>query len=341
MLSYEEALATSATYSKKIIRYCIISELLKDEKIVHDYFYYDNKTSKEILLSLHDSKYFQHLIEDGLKNQIDFTIIRYENEILFFVEISKNVIQLIFSTFQKNHLLSACKFFLEFKKDFYLDVSDFYHLFPYTLHYHLFKQANHQKDLPISNQFIKEHLLSNWVSKFINKKGKLFSFQDVLFLANDAKPSKRDYVQEKENENNFLCVLNEPHPQEINYQTLDLLSFCQALQHVSLFQKLNAKKELQDCLTFHGYCLGIVEDNHIIAGACIEKIGSNYMYVSYVFTIDEKAHQGYGKKVLQALENEAFKQDKKIMLICDNPIALSLYQKQNYQIICKMHLPKE
>lgn len=336
---YDDITGRNALYSNKYIRYIIYKEILKENLFDQHIFYYNHLTPKNILFELNKNKHYKNIIENCLGKNFPFNIIRVENEILILSPIGNNLMQLIFSSFKKYHLISVLYTYLSFNESLYIDVTKYCKMFSFTLKHHLFQLKDYKKDLDVDNIFIKEHLLSNWVEKPINKKNLLFYFNNDYFLKNTNKNFKKSNYQNQQDTNCFLFIKDKPSLKNLDYSSVDLISFHKATKKVNNFNNFSVRKELCNISTFNGYCIAIKENNQIIAGACLEKIGVNYVYVSYIFTIDEKQRQGYGTKILEAIENECAKLNKKIMIICYNPLAMKLYKKLGYEQRNEMYCP--
>lgn len=330
IVTYNEALSTSALMSNKYIRSIIYEKIISKNELNNHIFLYDNKISKTILFSLSNNKQYRKIIENCLGKHFEFIIVRAEDEILILINIGINIYQLVFSTFKKYHLNMALYTFFKKCKGVFIDVTNYQHFFNFTLKYHLFDLSNPHDNLILDNIFFQESLNCNWLDKFINKKGVLFKCQDEYFLDCKVKHFKKLYYQKKSGTKCYVCYKENLIKSNVEYKYTDLISFYKATKKVYYFKKFNARKDLESFKTFNGYCIAIEKDNQIIAGACLEKIGLNYIYISYIFVIDEYQSQGYGTQILKAIDNECLRLKKKPLLISYNHLALAIYEKHGY-----------
>ena len=158
----------------------------------------------------------------------------------------------------------------------------------------------------------------------------LFKCQDKYFLDYKVNHFKKLHYQKKQGTKCYVCYKENLVKSNVEYKYTDLISFYKATKKVYYFKKFNARKDLESFKTFNGYCIAIEKDNQIIAGACLEKIGLNYIYISYIFVIDEYQSQGYGTQILKAIDNECLRLKKKPLLISYNHLALAIYEKHGY-----------
>lgn len=268
---------------------------------------------------------------DTIKEKMgDLILISYQQQKVLLTSCGKHIDYLVFMDATIPIALSLLREHM-LANHTYVDITKYPFLYAKPLYYFLYKKINVSKHFYCDNKMAWDYLNSNFFHHLILKKDCVGQYKETYFLNQNCTLSYPHIFQTKENEKSIIFVKEEISQNDQEYEEIELPLFLNEIQKVNEFQYYDAYEELKDLVTYGGFCIVLKENEKIISGACIEKIGQNYLHISYLFTHVEFQRKGYGSKLLKAIENIASTHHKGILLLCASKTAALFYQKNGFK----------